>query len=146
MARTLTSANAVILITVPGLFPVPQQLQGFATDDVYDVDSITPTETAMGVDGVLSAGWTPMPVKQGFTLQADSTSNDFFEAWYEAQQAARDVYFCTGETYLSSVERFYYGTRGVLTDYAPMAGGKKILQPRKFSITWGRVSPAAASF
>ena len=142
MARTLTAANAVLFIGVAGLFDVPQQIQGFATDDVFDVDNIAPNETAMGVDGKLSAGFVPVAVKQGFTLQADSPSVDFFEQWFAAQRAAREVYFATGSTYLSSVERKYAQVRGVLTDYNPMPTAKKILQPRKFSVLWESVSPA----
>lgn len=142
--RTLTAANAIILIAVPGLFDVPQRLQGFATDDVFDTDDVAPVETAMGVDGIQSAGWTPVAVKQGYTIQADSTSIDFFERWYAAQQATREVYLASATTYLSSVERKYDQTRGALTSYSPMPNAKKILQPRKFAIMWERVTGSAA--
>ncbi len=142
MAKTLTAANAVIMIGVTGLFGVSQQLQGFATDDVYDVDQVDAGEAIMGVDGKLSGGLVRNPVKQNYTLQADSDSVDIFETLYNAQLAANDIYFLTGTTYLKSVAKKYSMRRGVLTGYSPLANAKKLLQPRKFTIVWEAVSPA----
>ena len=141
--KTLTAANSVILLSVVGLFDIPVQLQGFSADNVYDTDDVTPTETAMGVDGKLSAGFVPVAVRQGFTLQADSDSVEIFERWYQAQQAAREVYFAQGSTYLPSVQRKYAARRGVLQGYSPLPPAQKVLQPRKFSILWEAVSGAA---
>ena len=53
MAKTLTAANSVILLTIPSLFPVAQQLQGFSAEDVFDTDQLDTAETMMGVDGKL---------------------------------------------------------------------------------------------
>lgn len=143
MAKTLTAANSVLLLSIADLFPIPQQLQGFAVEDVFDVDNIDSAETAMGVDGKLSAGWVPMAVKQGITIQADSDSIVIFENWYSAQQAARELYFATMSVYLPAVERKYALTKGVLSNYSPIATAKKILQPRKFTITWESISQGA---
>ena len=91
---TITSANAVYMLAVTGMFPVPQRLEGFAADDVFDTEALTVAEVVMGVDGRLSAGYTPVPVKQNISLQADSPSIQLFETWYLAQKAAKEVYFC----------------------------------------------------
>ena len=53
---SITSANAILTLAIPLLFPTPVQLQGFAADDVYDIPRIKSVETLMGVDGVLSGG------------------------------------------------------------------------------------------
>ena len=53
----ISAANATLMFTVPGLFPVPVQVQGFGPDDVYSLDDIELVETQMGVDGVLSGGF-----------------------------------------------------------------------------------------
>lgn len=135
MAKTLTAANSVITLTIAGLFPVPVQLQGFAADDIFDSEAIEPAETLMGVDGKLSAGWVPMPIKQGFTLQADSDSVAFFETWYQAQQNVREIFRGSGLIVLPSVNRKMIMTNGVLSSYQPSTA-KKILQPRKFTVTW----------
>lgn len=133
---SITSANAVYMLSVSGLFLVPQQLQGFSADDIFDTEVIAPTEVLMGLDGKLSAGYVPVAIKQSIVLQADSPSNDLFDAWYAAQQALRDVYFAKGLINLSSIRKTYALVNGVLSSYPPIADGKKVLQPRKFGITW----------
>jgi len=142
MARTLTAANSILMLSIDGLFAVPQQLQGFAADDIFDTDSVAPAETSMGVDGKLSGGWVPQEIKQNITLQADSRSVDLFEAWYAAQQTARELYYATGSIYMPAVERKYSMVRGILSGAMVTPNAKKILQPRKFTITWQSVSPS----
>lgn len=139
---SLTAANAVIFLGVAGIFSVPQQLQGFDVDDVFSTEAIDTAETKMGVDGTLSAGYVPMAVKQAIYLQADSASNGFFETWYTSELAAKEKFFAFGIVTLSAVGREYTMARGVLTSYQPTPNAKKILQPRKFEITWETVVPA----
>ncbi|TKB30520.1 MAG: hypothetical protein E5V67_27350, partial [Mesorhizobium sp.] len=111
---TLTAANAVITLAVPNLFSTPVQLQGFATDNIYDMDSVDQVETAMGVDGILSGGFVYNPINQTFVLQADSPSIAFFETWAATQVQAKDVYTANGSTTLPSLGRSYISTKGFL--------------------------------
>ncbi|RWG53337.1 MAG: hypothetical protein EOQ64_24235 [Mesorhizobium sp.] len=136
---TLTAANAVITLAVPNLFPTPVQLQGFATDNIYDMDSVDQVETAMGVDGILSGGFVYNPINQTFVLQADSPSIAFFETWASTQVQAKDVYTANGSTTLPSLGRSYISTKGFLVSLPPMPAAAKILQPRRFAIRWQSV-------
>jgi hypothetical protein len=140
MARTLTAANAVLTLAVDGLFNTPRLIQGFAVDDVFDTENVQTAETMMGVDGRLSAGWVPQPIVQNITLQADSASIDFFERWYAAQQTAREVYIASGSILLRAVNRQYSLTRGFLTGHVVTPAAKKVLQPRRFTLTWESVT------
>lgn len=140
--RTLTSANAKLLIAVDTIFPIPIQIAGFSTDDMTDMDAITPKETVMGIDGRLSAGFVPVPVTQNIVLQADSSSIDFFENWFTYEQQARETYFASGSLLIPGVQKGYAMTRGVLTGYAPIPALRKTAQPRRFSIVWQTVTPA----
>ncbi len=139
--RTLTAANAVITLSAPDVFGSPFTLQGFATDDVYGVDSLDIAETAMGVDGRLSGGYVPREVKQTFMLQADSASVDFFEQLYAAQVAQRTIYRISGVTIVAALEKKYTMNRGLMMAYSPAPTLKKIAQPRSFGITWETLSP-----
>lgn len=139
---SLTGANAVIMMSVAGVFPAPQQLEGFAADDVFDTDAIESAETVMGVDGRLSAGFVYVPVRQNYSLQADSPSIDFFDTWWATQQQQRDIFRSTGVTILSAVGKKWNMTRGVLTSYTPIPSVKKLLQPQRFAITWEAILPA----
>lgn len=141
---TITSANAVLTLAQPVLFPVPQQMQGFDVDDVYDIDTIKSVETRMGVDGVLSAGFVYQEITQNIALQADSASNDFFDTIWTQMQAAQDVYPIYGVIILPSIASKFAMTQGYLTGYSPAPAAKRVLQARRYQITWARIAPAPA--
>ena len=145
MARFLTAADIVIVLSCPDVIGGPFQLQGFAAEDVFDTDNLAVAEVAMGVDGILSAGFVPREVVQRYTLQADSQSVDYFEAVYAQQVAQRAVYAFTGVLTLPAVGKTYNGSRGFLTGYSPTPAGRKILQPRQFAITWQSMSPGPSA-
>jgi hypothetical protein len=136
---SITSANSIFLLGISTVFPVPQLLQGYATDDAFSTESVEPAETKMGVDGKLSAGFVFMPIKLSITLQADSASILLFDAWYAAQKAQLDVYFANGLIRLKSVSKSYVLTNGVLSGYMPIPDAKKTLDPLKYAITWESV-------
>ena len=139
---TLTGANSVIMLSIVGLFPIPQQLQGYAADNVLATEAVKSIETIMGIDGRLSAGWFPTMKIQTYTLQGDSPSVVLFEAWQQNQEAVRDAFVAQGVITLPGIKRVYNLTNGYLTDYSPMPDIQKIIQPRKFQITWQSILPA----
>jgi hypothetical protein len=141
---SITAANAVIQISVDVVFPTPHQLQGFATDDIYDAPTIKPTEVAMGVDGFQSSGFVFVSIPVTYDLQANSPSNRFFDDWYNAMQAAGETFVANGLILLSGVGSKWTMTNGSLTGYTPLPPAKKMLGPRKFEITWNKLFPAAA--
>lgn len=132
----ITSANSVLMLGVTGLFTVPQQLQGFSQDDMYEMGAVDTKEVVIGVDGILSAGYIPQIKVMGVTLQADSASNTFFESIYASEEAAKAPFFMFGVINQPSINRVYTLTNGVLKNYKPLADAKKTLQPRKFEIHW----------
>lgn len=139
---SLTASNSVIMLSITGLFPIPQQLQGFAADDVFDTDVLESAEVLMGVDRRLSGGFVAVPVKQNYSLQADSLSIFVFDTWWSAQQQAGDVFTANGLVVLPAVGKKWTMSRGFLTGYKPTPDVKKLLQPQKFSITWESMLPA----
>lgn len=142
---TLTSANSVLALSVVNLYPTPQLIQGYAVDDAFAFPDVKPNETLMGVDGILSAGYTPYPVNQEIMLQADSLSNLIFDNWISAEQTARETYFASATLIYPSLAALFTFTRGVMTSASPVPTAKKVIQPRKFSITWQSVTRAPYS-
>lgn len=140
--KTLTAANAVLLVSVTNLFPVPVQIQGFSADDITDTESLDSVETMMGVDGRLSGGFVFATVRQNYTLQADSDSIGFFERWYAAMQQSRETFVANGSLTVSSLQRRYVMTRGFLRSYVPTPSLKRVAQPRRFAIEWQSVAGA----
>jgi hypothetical protein len=137
----ITSANAIILLSVPLLLPVPQQLQGFATDDIFDVEDTETTETRMGADGILSGGVIFMPTMVTFTLQADSPSISFFESWDMGQQTQVISLPAQGNITLTSIGRSYQLVTGFLTRDKRMPDAKRVLEPRKYRVAWQQIIP-----
>jgi len=137
----ITAANAVFLISVPAVLPVAQQIQGFAADDIFDFEDVDATETLMGVDGVFSGGMVFMPKPQNIMLQADSASNAFFDAWNQAQQVAMAAYPASAVITLTGIGTSWALSTGYLTRYKPAPDAKRLLQPRRYRITWGKVVP-----
>lgn len=131
---TLTSANSVLMLGVEGLFNVPVQIQGYAADDAFTIGDVDMAETVMGVDGKLSAGWIPAIKTLDIMLQADSASNDFFDALIAAESVAREKYVLNGSILVPGISRIFVLTRGFMKTGSVMPASKKILQPRKFTI------------
>lgn len=141
-ARTLTSANSVLTLSVAGLFDAPRRIQGFGTDAMFGTEAIELAETQMGVDGNFSAGWIPNPVTMTITLQADSTSNDFFETIFQAEQSAnvREKYVLGGSLLVTSLQREFALIRGFLTRFQVIPEAAKTFRPRAVTIMWGSVT------
>ena len=136
---TITSANSVFTITVPGLFPAPVQLQGYSSDRAFTSDALVLSEVQMGVDGRMTAGYTPAPTVQTVTLQADSPSRDIFTTIIQASKTAREVYYIYGSISLPSTGEAFSVVRGVLTTAKQIPDANKVLAPVDFQITWQSV-------
>ena len=137
---SITSVNSVYMLAIVGLYDTPQRLQGFAVDDVFDTESIDSAEVMMGVDGALSAGFVFVPVKQSIMLMGNSPSIEMFEQWYSNQQTSGELFAAKATVNLPSLGRAYSMTNGYLTAYSPISDAKKVMQPRKFGITWERIT------
>ena len=140
---SITSANTIFTIAIANLYPTPVQLQNYSADDILDIEAIVAAEAMMGVDGILSAGYVNNPVVQTINLMGSSNSNIVFETWYFSAKAQQDVYSATGVITYPSINRKYTMNNGYLTSIAPMSDAKKVLQPRKFVITWESCQPSA---
>lgn len=139
---TITAANSILFLSIEGLYNSPQQLQGFAADDVFDTETISPAETMMGVDGHLSGGFVFNPIRMNVALQADSASNFIFETWKAKQEQIGEIYIANGQVHLPAVKRKYVMIRGFLTSIPPTPAARKVLQSRRYQITWERISAA----
>jgi hypothetical protein len=140
--NTITSANSIIMLSILGLFPVPQQLQGFSADAGFSTEAFASVETVMGVDGNMSAGWVPVEKKMSIMIMPDSPSILIFDAWYAAQEAARELFFAEGVIILPAVAREFTMLKGVMSTYMPIPEIGKVLKARTFGITFQSILPA----
>lgn len=136
---SITSANAILTLTVPGLFAAPEQIRGFAVDDAWATESLSLAEVQMGVDGRMTAGYTPNPTKMKITIQADSPSRRIFETITAAMKSQQEIYYLNGDLTAKSIGKRAAMTRGVLTATQQMPDGGKTLKPVQYEITWERM-------
>lgn len=134
--NTITSANAVFLLGIAGVYPTPVQLQGFGVDDAFTTSLTDTNETQVGVDGFGVAGYVPRSPVTTVRLLASSPSFIVFENWIAAQDQLQDVLYANGIILLSSVRRKYTLYQGSLMQASTMADARKVLQNREFHIQW----------
>ena len=139
---SITSADAIITLTVAGLYDSPVQLQQFMAEDIYDMAMARHAETVMGADGKKSAGFVYTMRQQTFALLADSPSCDLLDTWINAEEQAVDTFRVDGQITLKGIGKVWTMSNGTLTEFNQIPDGKKLLQGRKFTIEWERVAPA----
>lgn len=139
---TLTSSNSTLAIGVEKLFNIPVTIEGYSVDDAFAVEEAETSEVLMGVDGKLSGGYTPYPVVFSVNLQADSKSNLFFDTLIQTSAIKREAYILNATILIPSIGFIYALTHGFLGKTSLMPEAKKILQPRKYEITFQSITRA----
>lgn len=140
--KTITAANAVFTLTVPGIYDSPVKIEAFSTDAMLSAEQTNPGVAEMGVDGHLSFGWVPVPTVVTITLAADSPSLEIFENWDAYQKAAQEVYACSAQFTVPGLGKTYTGTRGVLTAMQPVPNAAKTMQAPAYAVTFEKWIPA----
>lgn len=138
--RTITASNSVFTLTIPGLYPTPIQLDGYAADSAFAVESVNSAEVHMGVDGQMSAGYVFNAIKMKINLEADSWSCDIFERWYDTQRASKEIMFADATIDIPATGKSYVCTKGVLSSFKPIPDAKKTLGAMEFEITWESIT------
>jgi len=137
MTNDLSDVNARFVLTVPDVFATPQVLQGFSTDDAWATEEVDIAEVMIGVDGIMSAGYTPFIVQQTVIFQATSPSIlSVMEAWKSAMTAAQQTFWAQGTILVPSIGTQYQLYNGVLTRITAFPHAKKVLQPVSYRISW----------
>lgn len=133
---TITAANSSFVITIPAVFPVPQILQGYAADDAFTQEAFDLVETRMGVDGILSGGFTPSPKRLTVMLNPDSIALQVFENWKAAMEAAKEALVGSAAIAMPSISRGYALGKIFFTNSQGMPSAKKVLEPFPAILTY----------
>lgn len=92
---SITSANASIQLTIPGVYSSGVLLQNFAVNDILEPEPQTLTEARVGADGFVVAGYVFNLAKFRMMFQANSDSIPVFYQWKAAQDAIGDIIAAT---------------------------------------------------
>ena len=142
MANNITSADAIMTLTISDLWGAPITLENWASDRGWDVGELEMAETQMSIDGKLNRGWVPRAITQTITFSAASASIIYLELLMTSQTQSRSLYTIGGELTLKSTGRKYTFTDGCLLTGSVAPNGGTVLENRTFSIQWGEVLPA----
>lgn len=139
--QTITSANSVFTLTIPGLFAAPILLEGYAADRMWDTESLTVAEIRMGADGFLTGGYVPNPVPMNIHFLAASPSKVYLNALGRTIQANREIMYISGTIVLPSTGESFILTKGLLTKFKTVPDAAKLLEDMDYEITWQSVQP-----
>jgi hypothetical protein len=144
---TLTAANSTFSLTIPQVFGAnPQTIAGYAVDDAFETENVSPSEAVIGVDALMSAGYTPYLIILKLVLMATSPSiYDTMNPWLGAMAQACETYYANGVIILPGVQTVYTFTRGSLTGAIIMPGVKKQLQQVSYEIKFQSCVPSPYS-
>ncbi|MDR1396861.1 MAG: hypothetical protein LBJ14_03940 [Desulfarculales bacterium] len=138
----ITSANAELVLTVGEIFPAGIVLQMFGTDQSANMDSVEITETRMGVDGYMAAGYTPVIYPVTVTLEAASPSRFSLSTLWEAMAANKRVYACGLVAALPSIGERITWSNGVLKNGVIVPPMRKVLGPTTWLFHFERLERA----
>lgn len=138
---SLTVANSSFTLsaaTVGGVpvFPVAVPIEGYAADDAFDTSEVKPTEVLMGVDGNLSGGYVAYATPLTFVLQADSPSILIMDTAIEAMDGVKEAIIFGASIAVPGISKLHTFIKGYLTSGKKTPGGKKLLQPMRYEITF----------
>jgi hypothetical protein len=126
---TISSANSSFALVVPSVFAVPQLIQGYAADDAFTQEAFDLTETRMGVDGILSGGYTPSPKRITVMLQPDSIALSTFLAWKAAIESAKEALNGTATILYPSISLGFTLGTVFFKNSQGLPSAKKLIEP-----------------
>ena len=131
--NNITAANAVSVLIVEKLFPNGITLQQYSTDQALSADAVQVTETRLGVDGKLVAGYIPSIQIVTINLEASSPSAEYLNQLYDAMVAGKTIFMCSLVSTVESIQTVFRWHNGVLQTGTPVPAQKKVLDPTSWT-------------
>lgn len=137
MARkfSITSANASVQL-VCALFPAGLKFENFAVDNAWTQELIQQIEARMGVDGMISFGYTPSPKPISFQFQPNSATVDRLDYLVQAQDLAKEAIICQMVITLKSIKKIVTLTNGACITNKLLPNAARVLDPMQYDFTF----------
>ncbi|EMH6405571.1 hypothetical protein AB6F55_08110 [Providencia hangzhouensis] len=130
--RTITAANAVLMLRCKGIYDEFVTIQGFQADNAWNFGEANIGETRMGVDGKQSIGYTPHETPWTLYLEANSASVQIMETIRKEFNSNMEARFIDVIVEIPSIGKRYSATGG-LTSMTGGASGKKLLDGTSYN-------------
>ena len=126
----ITSANATVAMAVEGLPSI--MLDHFSADSSFTSDTVQAAETRMGVDGHMSAGYTPAIKTVTINLEAGSASTQYMQLLRQVQEVNLRPYKVQMVISIPSINKRYTFSNGVLQSFKDLPDGQNVLSPTQW--------------
>ncbi|WP_387690777.1 phage tail fiber protein [Photorhabdus sp. RM71S] len=130
--RTITSANAVLMLRCKGIYDDYVTIQGFQANNAWEFGEVNIGETRIGVDGKQSIGYTPHETQWTLHLEANSSSTQILENIRKDFNSNMEARFIDIVVEIPSIGKRYSGT-GALISMTGGASGKKLLDGTSYN-------------
>ncbi|WP_082956863.1 phage tail fiber protein [Morganella psychrotolerans] len=130
--KTITSANAVLMLRCDGVYDDYIRIQGFQADNAWEFGEANIGETRMGVDGKQSIGYTPHETPWTLYLEANSVSTQVMENIRKDFNSNMETRFIEIIVEMPSIGKRYQG-KGGMTTMTGGASGKKLLDGTSYN-------------
>ncbi|HED3889417.1 hypothetical protein R4E92_06785 [Morganella morganii] len=130
--KTITSANAVLMLRCEGVYDDYIRIQGFQADNAWEFGEANIGETRMGVDGKQSIGYTPHETPWTLYLEANSVSTQVMENIRKDFNSNMESRFIEIIVEMPSIGKRYQG-KGGMTTMTGGASGKKLLDGTSYN-------------
>lgn len=130
--RTITAANAVLMLRCQGVYDEYVQIQGFQADNAWNFGESNIGETRMGVDGKQSIGYTPHETPWTLYLEANSSSVQVMENIRKYFNSNMEVRFVEVIVEIPSIGK-RYTAKGGFTTMTGGPSGKKLLDGTSYN-------------
>ncbi|OBX10413.1 hypothetical protein QV09_05535 [Gallibacterium salpingitidis] len=131
--KTLTSANSILMLRSSGFNDNWVNMEQYAADNAFDFGQGSIAETAMGVDGVQSGGFTPYEVDLNIHLQANSPSRDYMDSAINYFNNQQEVAPFEVSCEIPSIKKRYQAS-GFLTQVSAATNAKKLLESATYTL------------
>lgn len=138
MAFDITSANSTLVLTVENLYPAGVKIEGFSTDNSFAMDDDTIAETHMGIDGKLTAGFTPSEKSVTITLDAGSPSYEVLCNIYNMSKTNMTVLDTSMQITVPALGKEFSFKNGVMVTGHPLSAGEKVLGNTNWVFHFGK--------
>lgn len=131
--RTITSANSILMFRCKGVYDNWVQIQGAQEGNFWNFDSPTKAETRIGVDNILSGGYTPFKTVMQLFLEANSDSVAILDRLLARFDTDSETAPIEIQLSIPSIGNMYQG-QGFITGGSGGVNGGKLLEGVSYSI------------
>lgn len=128
MSRDITSANSVAYMYLD-IFPAGIKFEQYSADGAWSSDTYSVLETRMGVDGKMSAGYTPVEKEVTFTFQANSPTLDKLDIVWQTMEVSKTPLFAQLSIKIPSIKKEFVLANAVMMNYKLLPDAQKVLEP-----------------